>query len=47
MAMKFETIEEFRDHKRQKHEEMLQKQRLPYRIKVRMAENRIRAYFEK
>lgn len=46
MADKFETMEEFREHKRQKHAEMEQKQRLPYSIKVRMAENRIRAWLE-
>ena len=46
MADKFESMEEFREHKRQKHAEMEQKQRLPYSIKVRMAENRIRSWIE-
>lgn len=46
MADKFATMEEFRDHKRQKHAEMEQKQRLPYSIKVRMAANRIRSWIE-
>lgn len=46
MANKFETMEEYREHKRQKHNEMLQKQMLPYNIKVRMAENRIRAWID-
>lgn len=46
MAGQFESIEEFKEHKRQKHNEMLQKQSLPYNIKVRMAENRIRAWLE-
>lgn len=46
MPSNFETLEEYKDFKRQKHDEMLSKQRLPYSIKVRMAENRIRAWIE-
>lgn len=40
----FESIEEYKEHKRQKHEEMLMKQRVPYRIKRRMSEDRIRDF---
>lgn len=43
---KFDTIEEYKEHKRQKHEEMLQKQRVPYSIKRRMAEFRIRDFIK-
>ena len=41
----FESIEEYKEHKRQKHEEMLMKQNVPYSVKVRMSENRIRSYY--
>lgn len=40
----FESIEEYKEHKRQKHEEMLMKQRVPYRIKRRMSEDRVRDF---
>lgn len=46
MSEDFKTIEEYKEHKRQKHEEMLKKQNLPYSIKRRMSENRIRAFIE-
>lgn len=46
MADKFETLEEFQSHKKIKHAEMAQKQSLPYSIKVRMAENRIRSWLD-
>ena len=42
----FNTLEEYKEHKRQKHEEMLQKQNLPYGIKRRMAESRIRDFVD-
>lgn len=41
-----DSIEAYREHKRQKHEEMLQKQNLPYSIKVKMSRNRIRDFVE-
>lgn len=44
--MQFDSIEEYKKHKMQKHEEMLQKQRVPYHIKVRMSETRIRSFIE-
>ena len=40
----FKSIEEYKEHKRQKHEEMLMKQRVPYKIKVAMAKDRIRDF---
>ena len=43
---KFDTIEEYKEHKRQKHEEMLQKQMVPYSIKVMMAKDRIRGFIK-
>lgn len=46
MSHDFETIEEFKKHKQEKHREMLMKQSVPYRIKVRMAEDRIRSFIE-
>lgn len=42
----FETIEEYKEYKRKKHDEMLQKQMLPYEIKRRMSEIRIRDFYE-
>ena len=42
----FESIEEYKEHKRQKHEEMLMKQNVPYSVKVRMSENRIRSFIQ-
>ena len=41
-----ETKEEYKEYKRQKHEEMLAKQRLPYSIKRKMAEFRIRDFYD-
>jgi len=46
MTQNFESIEEYKKHKIQKHEEMLQKQRVPYSIKVKMSEQRIRDFIE-
>ena len=46
MSQNFQTIEEYKAHKMQKHEEMLQKQRVPYSIKVKMSEQRIRDFIE-
>lgn len=40
----FESIEEYKKHKQEKHQEMLSKQRVPYSIKVRMSETRIRDF---
>lgn len=42
----FASIEEYKKHKQQKHQEMLMKQNVPYSIKVRMAQDRIRAFIE-
>lgn len=42
----FESVKEYKKHKQQKHEEMLQKQNLPYNVKVRMAQNRIKAFID-
>lgn len=43
---KFETIEQYKEHKRQKHEEMLSKQRVPYKYKVQMSKDRIREFMK-
>ena len=43
---KFETIEQYKEHKRQKHEEMLSKQRVPYKYKVQMSKDRIRDFMK-
>lgn len=40
----FDTIEAYREHKQQKHKEMLSKQQVPYTIKVSMAKDRIRDF---
>lgn len=40
------SLEEYKEHKRQKHEEMLSKQRVPYKIKVMMAKDRIRDFIK-
>ena len=40
------SLEEYKEHKRQKHEEMLMKQRVPYNIKVMMAKDRIRDFIK-
>lgn len=42
----FESIEEYKEHKRIKHQEMLQKQCLPYSIKKQMSRNRVRSFIE-
>lgn len=42
--MGIDSIEEYKEHKRQMHEAMLQKQRVPYSIKRRMSETRIRDF---
>lgn len=41
-----DSIEAYKEHKRRKKEEMLQKQNLPYSIKVRMSESRIRDWID-
>lgn len=46
MAKAFDTIEEYKKHKMEKHREMLMKQNVPYRIKIQMAKNRIRSFIE-
>lgn len=40
----FNSLEEYKAHKKEMHEKMLMKQRLPYRIKVEMAKTRIRDF---
>lgn len=42
----FASIEEYKEHKRLKHEEMLMKQNVPYSIKIRMSETRIRDFID-
>lgn len=42
--MGFESIEEYKRHKMQKHEEMVQKQIVPYEQKVKMSEQRVREF---
>lgn len=42
--MGFESIEEYKKHKMQKHEEMVQKQMVPYEQKVKMSEQRVREF---
>lgn len=44
MSKGFDDVESYKEHKRRKHEEMLQKQYVPYSIKVRMAEDRIKTF---
>lgn len=44
MAQEFESVEEYKQHKIEKHNEMLMKQRVPYSIKVKMAESRVRDF---
>ena len=36
--MEFESVEEYKKHKAQKHQEMVMKQRVPYSIKRKMSE---------
>lgn len=40
----FASIEEYKAHKKEKHEEMLRKQYVPYSVKVRMSQDRIRSF---
>ena len=42
--MEFESIEEYKRHKMQKHEEMVQKQIVSYEQKVKMSEQRVREF---
>lgn len=42
----FDSIEEYKKHKMEKHEEMLLKQRVPYSIKVQMSKDRIRDFIK-
>ena len=42
----FDSIEEYKKHKQQKHEEMLSKQMVPYSVKVLMARDRIRSFIK-
>ena len=44
--MEFESVEEYKKHKLEKHNEMLMKQRVPYSIKVKMSESRIRDFIQ-
>lgn len=46
MADSFDSIEEYKKHKQEKHQEMLMKQCVPYSIKVRMSETRIRSFIQ-
>lgn len=41
-----DSLEEYKKHKQEKHQEMLMKQNLPYSIKKRMSEDRIRTFIE-
>lgn len=42
----FASIEEYKKHKQEKHQEMLMKQCVPYSIKVRMSKDRIRTFID-
>lgn len=42
----FDSIEEYKKHKAEKHQEMLSKQQVPYSIKVAMAKDRIRDFIQ-
>ena len=42
----FESIEEYKKHKIEKHNQMLMKQNVPYKIKVGMAKDRIRSFIQ-
>ena len=46
MADSFNSIEEYKKHKQEKHQQMLMKQCVPYSIKVRMSKTRIREFIE-
>lgn len=39
-----DSLEEYKEHKRLKHEEMLKKQGVPFDVKVKMSKNRIRSF---
>lgn len=44
--MGIDSLEEYKKHKQQKHQEMVMKQNVPYSIKVRMAQDRIRGFIQ-
>lgn len=44
--MDFDSIEEYKKHKQEKHREMVMKQNVPYSIKIRMAQDRIRSFID-
>lgn len=44
--MNFDSVEEYKEHKAENHRKMLQKQMLPYEVKVRMSKIRIRDFYE-
>ena len=44
--MDFDSVDAYKEHKAKKHQEMLQKQMLPYQVKVQMAKVRIRDFYE-
>lgn len=46
MAKQFDSIEDYKKYKQEKHREMVMKQSVPYGIKVRMAQDRIRSFVE-
>jgi len=46
MAGQFETIEEYKKYKQEKHREMVLKQNAPYKVKVAMAQSRIRDFID-
>lgn len=42
----FDSIEDYKRHKQEKHREMVMKQNVPYSIKIRMAQDRIRSFID-
>lgn len=46
MGKDFDSVEEYKRYKMEKHEEMVKKQSVPYAAKVRMAKRRIRQWLE-
>lgn len=46
MSNKLDTKEAYREHKMRKHQEMVEKQNLPYEVKVEMAKDRINEFVE-
>lgn len=46
MKPEIDSLEEYKKHKQEKHREMLMKQNVPYKIKKRMSEDRIRDFIE-